>query len=114
MAVVRVVEDSAHIAVLWQEALGLEGHVVKITQSDFLDALTADAWEGVDVALIDLHLGTDVSGLDVLRYLREHHPEVKRVVISAVAPLAQVEAGLADVVLTKPTSMDAVVKAVED
>lgn len=101
--VVRVVEDDPELAILIGRWID-DDLEVKITDRNFHDLLSPSLWEGVDAALVDLMLRggpIPTSGVQVLEYLREHHPEIRRVVWTAMQwPV--LEEGLADVVLLKP------------
>lgn len=106
MTMIRVVEDDRTTADLLRALLEHDGYTVAVTSSNFHILLTRALWAGVDVALIDLHLGEQTSGLDVCAYLRDHHPRIRRVVLSAVADNDSLRTELgsyADDVLTKPS-----------
>lgn len=94
-----IVEDEEDIAYMEAEILGRD-RVTTITEG-FNNLHTFD-WQHYDVAIIDLML-PGLHGTDILRYLQEEHPTIKRVVVSA-APVSIMRDALtlADVVLSKP------------
>jgi CheY-like chemotaxis protein len=79
------------------------------------EALAVLARERVDVALVD-HSMPGMSGLELLRRMRELHPLVKRVMLTAYGDLpelrAAVEAGLAITVVTKPWDRSEIVEVI--
>ncbi|HVF75502.1 MAG TPA: response regulator [Acidimicrobiales bacterium] len=98
---VRIVEDTKALAHLLRLGLEDEGHDVVTSTREFERLLTPAPWEDVDAALIDLYL-PGIKGTDILRYLLDHHPEVKRVAMTASLSMADDAVGLARAVLVKP------------
>jgi len=85
----------------------LADHDVISVTHDFRRLIGSDLYDGVDVALVDLRLGADLSGQAVLDYLAEHHPHIRRVAVTAArdnGPAIPVLA--ADTVLLKPFRME--------
>jgi DNA-binding response OmpR family regulator len=103
---VRIVEDTAAIAIWLADALSLQTEDVQTvtTTGEFGRLLRPEPWEGIDAALVDVML-PEVSGIDILHYLAEHHPQVKTICMTASLPSASEATGLADRVLVKPFSM---------
>lgn len=101
---VRLVEDRSDLILLLHHILNLRGGAdLSVTTNDFDRLFSVESWEGVDVALVDIMLGDpEISGIDVLRFLKQNLPNIRRVVYSAVAHQKEF-ADLADVVLTKGT-----------
>ena len=111
--IVRVVEDTPDIAAYLKESITLtrdDIHVITTTAE--FDRLLRDdhAWEDVDAAIVDMML-PGVSGADILRYLSEVHPHIRRVVLTASLPHAQDAESLADVVLFKPARINDILDA---
>lgn len=102
---VRIVEDTAAIAIWIADALSLHEPPVQTvtTTAEFPRLLRPEPWEGVDVALVDVML-PEVSGIDILRYLSDNHPDVLTVCMTASLQSAHEATGLADRVLVKPFS----------
>lgn len=98
---VRVVEDTKALAYLFCSELERAGFDVELTSADFHSLLSPECWEGIDGAVVDLFL-PEVKGVDVLRYLHDHHPEIKRVAMTAALSMADEAIGLAGTVLVKP------------
>lgn len=74
-----------------------------VTDHDFAGLLTREPWRDIDVAIVDIHLGEpNITGIDVLVWLKTNRPDIRRVVFSAVTNgyLTELER-LADRVLTK-------------
>lgn len=84
---------------------------VETTTSDFESLLSPDPWDGIDVAVSDLMLGA-ISGQDILRYLREHHPHIRRIAMTAALVSAAEVTGLADQVLVKPFPSGDLIEAI--
>lgn len=101
---VRLVEDNPDLVMLITRVL--EPYVKKVeltvTDSNFTTLLDRESWYGVDVALIDVLLGEpDLDGRDILAWLKEERPDIRRVVLSAVGNVFPELGELAHVVLTK-------------
>lgn len=110
---VRIVDDhqpTIDLFKIWGRQIG----VSVIGDVDDLDSgylFTPDAWEGVEVAIVDLRLTPDMTGFDILRWLCANEPHIRRVVSSGAVTWADSQAleqeGLADVVLPKGFSLNA-------
>lgn len=100
---VHLVDDTPAIAEWLADALEIftTNVVTKVTTSDFIQLLQPEPWEGVDVAVVDIML-PGVSGIEILTYLMNDHPQVKRICMTASLPGAMDVTGLADHVLVKP------------
>lgn len=103
--IIMIIEDEPDAAELFAEMMRINGfRVIKTYTST--PALTLIAQEKPDLILLDIMM-PDISGLDVLRYMRGE-PELASipvVVVSARATPADVRAGLeagASMYLTKP------------
>lgn len=95
-------EDSPDLAMLVGYMLEPAGITLTVTGSDFSSLLAREPWQDVDVALVDILLGTNgVDGRDILRWLKQERPDIRRVVFSAVGNVFPELEELADVVLTK-------------
>lgn len=108
---VHIVDDSHDLADLLRLQLVHAGHRVTATVAGFDRLLTPEPWRGVDAAIVDLMLGERTTGVDILGYLAEHQPHVRRVCLSAVAGLMPADA---HVTLRKPSPVDAILAAVEE
>jgi len=104
-----IVEDQPDVADLLEEMLGIDGYqVIKIHSST--GALTMIRTENPDVVLLDIMM-PDVSGLEVLRFMRRE-PDLQRtpvVIVSARTLPSDIRAGLeagATAYLTKPVDVD--------
>lgn len=68
------------------------------------DAKKWDGWERIDVALID-YMMPESSGVEFAEWLKQNHPRVKRVLLTAINPMDEFELESLQVfhfVLTKP------------
>jgi CheY-like chemotaxis protein len=104
---VMIIEDEPDAADLFAEMMRLNGYrVIKAYSST--PALTLIAQEKPDVIILDIMM-PEISGLEVLRYIRGE-PELASipvVVVSAKATPDDIRAGLeagASIYLTKPVS----------
>jgi two-component system, OmpR family, phosphate regulon response regulator PhoB len=113
---VMIIEDEPDAAELFAEMMRLNGHRVLKTYSS-TPAMTLLAQEKPDVIILDIMM-PDVSGMEVLRYLRTQ-PDLAAipvVVVSAKAAPADITAGLAagaSIYLTKPVSYTDLKNAVD-
>ena len=101
--VLRIVEDEPLIALWLKEMIDHEEVDVAVltSTSDFERLLTPEPWEDVDAAVVDIML-PGVSGIEILTYLRDVHPDIRRIAMTASIPGVDDAMGLADVVLIKP------------
>jgi CheY-like chemotaxis protein len=102
---VMIIEDEPDAAELFAEMMRLNGYRVLKTYSS-TPALAIIAQEKPDVIILDIMM-PDISGLEVLRYMRAHPDlaSIPVVVVSAKATPADIEAGIqagASIYLTKP------------
>lgn len=100
---VHLVDDTPAIAEWLADALEIftTNVVTKVTTSDFIQLLQPEPWEGVDVAVVDIML-PGVSGIDILTYLANDHPHIRRICMTASLPGGMEATGLAEHVLIKP------------
>lgn len=86
MARVLVVEDDVSLGMLLSYLLGHEGYDVEICH-DGDEAVERLDGAPADVVLVDVMLPTDITGLDVLRELRQRPgwAEVPAIVVSALS-----------------------------
>jgi CheY-like chemotaxis protein len=113
---VLVVEDEPDAAELFAEMMRVNGfHVVKTYSST--PAIDLIAQEKPDVVILDVMM-PDISGLEVLRYMRRE-PELKHIpviVVSAKSMPSDIRTGMeagASVYLTKPVGYLELKQAVE-
>jgi CheY-like chemotaxis protein len=109
-ATVLVVDDEPSIRLLCRVNLELEGYRVLEagTLNDARDAVTR---QRVDVALLDVHVGTD-DGRDLLRELRERHPEIQVALLSGSATRERIAREQADALITKPFVLEDLIATV--
>lgn len=104
-----IVEDQPEVADLLEEMLSLDGYqVIKIHSST--GGLSVIQAENPDVVLLDIMM-PDVSGLEVLRFMRREPglQQIPVVIVSARTSSSDIRAGLdagATAYLTKPVDMD--------
>lgn len=96
-----IIEDNNDVALYLETFIAQEGHEPILVSGTFEQVFDEDFWYGVDVALIDLLLGKEINGGHILKWMRDHVPSVRRVVLSAVANHVEVKE-LAHAVLVKP------------
>jgi DNA-binding NtrC family response regulator len=102
---VIVVEDDLMI-------MKLVGHMLAEADVDMTPAggdaaalMDESKWDEVDVAIVDLLL-PKVAGDDLLDWLAEHAPHVRRIAMSGSGPWRLEKATSADVRLLKPFMID--------
>ncbi len=113
---VMIIEDEPDAAELFAEMMRLNGYRVLKTYSS-TPAMTLIAQEKPDVIILDIMM-PDISGLEVLRYMRRDPglASIPVVVVSAKATTADIAAGLeagASVYLTKPVAYTDLKNAVD-
>lgn len=117
---VVVVDDSAVTASLFAMVLSRAGHKVETTTTNFRRLLSEGRWKGIDAAVIDGRLESrrdlshprrppTVSGQEIVSFLAQHCPHVRRVVVSGLE--APVEG--AHVQFLKPVNINQLIAAVE-
>ena len=87
---VRVVEDSQEVARLLEVILQRAGVTVEKWTADFDRLFDDGAWEGVTHLVCDLML-PGVDGEAIVRHVAAQHPDIVRVVVSAVAHHRQLD-----------------------
>jgi DNA-binding response OmpR family regulator len=102
---VMIIEDEPDAADLFAEMMRLNGYRVLKTYSG-TPAMTLIAQERPDIIILDIVM-PDVSGFEVLRYLRQNADlaTIPVVIVSAKATAADINAGIeagASIYLTKP------------
>jgi len=81
MSKILVIDDEPPILSLMGKSCRMQGH--RVTEAlNGREALAALDSEKPDLMIVDLSLG-DMSGLDVIRYGNEHHPETLAIVVTA-------------------------------
>lgn len=110
---ITVIEDNEAMLDVTTLALQQAGYRVRgMCHTDAFDEHTA---EPVDIVIIDLNLPGE-SGLSFARRLRAAQPRIGIIMVTARATAADRVAGYhsgADIYLTKPTSMDELLSAVQ-
>ena len=106
-----VVDDDPMIVELVK--LILEPEPVSLTcgGSDVAALMDEAIWRDVDVAIVDLLL-PHTTGDELLDWLAEHAPHVRRIALSAAGPLRLEQVLNADVRLLKPFNVDDLIDAV--
>lgn len=107
---VLVVDDEAVLAEMVSMALRYEGWTVR-TAGDGAAAVAAAREERPDAVVLDVML-PDMSGLEVLSALREHHPHLPVLLLTAKDAVEDRIAGLSaggDDYVTKPFSLEELV-----
>ena len=111
---VRIVEDSGLLVEMLGVMLDRRNIRYCSTSSRFGFLLTPAVWEGITTVLCDLDLGDEITGEMVLKYLQEHHPSIKRIVLSGAAQVSNPHLiSLADVILVKPADITVMTEAIQ-
>jgi DNA-binding response OmpR family regulator len=100
---VLVVDDDASIRFLCRVNLELEGWTVREGPTITL-ARRELAEGGVDLVLLDLHVGAE-SGVDFLAEIREQHPGLPVVLLTGSVGTPALEGVEADGVIAKPFTL---------
>lgn len=105
-----LVEDHPDLIYMMRQLFESEGWPLKTIECNFQDAFRPETWDGVDSAVVDLML-PGVEGEDICKYLKSNFPEIRVIVLSAVAHIRHIGPEVADYVLTKPASIDDIRRA---
>jgi two-component system, response regulator RegA len=109
---ILVVDDDEHILRAWKRA-ARERHIV--TASDAATARKLASTEPLDLAIVDLKLGTG-SGIELIRQLKQDHPDLRVVLcsgyLSVPSTLSAMRAG-ADTVVFKPITLREILQRLE-
>jgi len=115
---IRIVEDDEAIRLLLQRIIEDDTHEVELVDLDFaanFAKLKQEAeWIGVDAVICDQMLGSGLTGIELLAYLKEHFPGIRRVMLSAMSQKEADPGGVSDVFLQKPASQKLIRKALGD
>jgi len=77
---ILIVEDDATLSRIYKEILAKEGYRV-LTAKNGKSAKNILTWNIVDLVLLDIML-PDMSGIDILKFLREQKADIKVVVLT--------------------------------
>lgn len=99
---ILIVEDDKGVALLFQFVLQGAGHTAQVWTSDFEAVAKVAPWDLIDVVIADQQLG-EYDGKELLRWVSDNRPSVRRVMITGSSLTNEIEAS-ADVVLIKPVS----------
>ncbi len=104
---VLIIEDDKDTAGFFRMVLGLVGYECEIVLSA-REALTRLAGSVPDLILLDMRLGLEVGGEQILYQLRSNprFDNTRVIVITAYPDMAQPVSDLADLVLLKPVELD--------
>ena len=81
---ILIVDDDLNLLTSMSDILRIKGFDPVAMQTG-AEALALIEWQFVDVALIDLRLGDDISGLDVLRAIKLRHPQTECILLTGFA-----------------------------
>lgn len=86
---VRIVDDSADMVDLLKTYIGIIRPDVEVdaVTDGFFRLLDNNAWDGIDIAVLDVMLANDgvhrVTGAGIAAWLAEHKPRIRRVIWTA-------------------------------
>jgi ActR/RegA family two-component response regulator len=109
---VHIIDDLDDLAQSLAISLQTHGIDTLTTTDDFDSLLTDKPWAGVDAALVDLHLDACITGLDLLKWLALHQPQIRRVAFTA-NPIGDQLIPLAHAALQKPAATADVIAALQ-
>lgn len=104
------IEDQQDVLALERTILLDAGHTV-IAPVVYSWLYEDDFWFGVDIALVDLNLSGPTTGREILAWLAEHMPNVRRVCITGENVTA--EEVQAHHIIVKPFTLESLIEAVE-
>jgi DNA-binding NtrC family response regulator len=116
---VIIIEDNEEIARLQCRFLQAKGDNCLPVTARFADMLVVGLlWGDADAVVVDLNLGEDdngagLTGLDVLQWVAEHYPEVRRI-LSTAATITPEMRDCVHTVLRKPYTINDLHSAIHD
>jgi len=104
---VLIIDDDREIAQFFSTVLALEEMSCEIVLSA-KDALKHLAASVPDLILLDMHLGQEIGGEDILYQIRSNprYDHTRVVVITAYPAIAEMVANVADMILIKPVAVE--------
>lgn len=110
---VVVVDDQTDIADLITMQLEYAGHEVAATLYSMSEVQSFEGWEGVDAATLDWLMPSS-SGVHIARWLAEHHPKVRTVIVTAAPASMRLDhPEFEGVVLAKPYDITDLIAALQ-
>jgi DNA-binding response OmpR family regulator len=97
------VDDAASIRLLCKVNLELEGY--RVLEAETLDEARRAIRRGVDVVLLDVHLGFE-DGRELLREVRESRPDLPIALFTGTAEIDPVHRAGADALIPKPFTLE--------
>ena len=73
---IGVVEDDTMLRTSLAQSLAQSGHEVIFSAGTAKEAIQSLSETDIDVLVTDVHLGTELSGIDVARVAEEHNPDI--------------------------------------
>ena len=113
---VLVVDDSYYMRTILKNMISDAGYNVVDEAANGQDAIKMATKEEPDLITLDLIL-PDNSGLDVLKKIKEAHPDIHIIVVSAVGQESIVQQAVdigADAYIVKPFDENKVVKTIKE
>lgn len=86
---ILIVEDAVHVAKLLAESVRLQGHEAVVASSG-REGLSLLQQKPPDAVFLDIVM-PGMSGIDVLRHIRETHPTLPVIVITGSASLEDID-----------------------
>ena len=120
---VGILDDHAGICEMLSIALKMEGHTIYACQdsAEFLARVigeqTPPSSGGYDLMIVDYHLAGELSGVDVIRQVREFYPDLPALLISAehLKTLEAAKEGLSGVrLLLKPIRLSTLLATIKE
>lgn len=110
---VLILEDEAIIAMDLETMVEASGHRVMATADRLPEVEALDDEDAPDLALIDIHLADDVSGLDVGRYIKNRWPAAMVIFVTANTREVPSDFAGAEGVIAKPFSKSGMMSALK-
>lgn len=96
-----LVEDNRDIAEVVRAVLYRNDIELFTVSKDFPALMNPEPWENVQIAIVDILLGSSVTGLDVMEWLDKFRPDILRIAFTAVPVTYPETKDLADAVVVK-------------
>ena len=109
---ILIVEDDKDICLLYHVILEKQGYEISQINENFASLLAIDAWEDIDVAIVDLNL-PGILGCKIIDFVKIIKPEIRIIIATAAIQFIDEFTKNADFILGKPFSPVDLITAIE-
>jgi two-component system, NtrC family, sensor kinase len=114
---VAIIDDSTELCRLYSLALKTHGYEVPSVihlASQAIEMSGSGRFSGIELALVDYRMGSDLNGLDVARELRKKEPGLKVIIVTAEYSIEKKVVSEGFPLLKKPFSIRDLFASIEE